>query len=73
MTEHKPHLWLTEVIAFGEGSIDPDAGALSMLPPRHVDRGPARHPPPTRATRTVGANACAYDSYTPSSPYLAAG
>ena len=30
MTEHEPHLWLNEVIAIGEGSIDPAAGALSM-------------------------------------------
>jgi len=30
MTEHKPHLWLNEVIAIGEGSIDVAAGALSM-------------------------------------------
>jgi hypothetical protein len=29
-TESKAHLWLNEVIAVGEGSIDPDAGALSM-------------------------------------------
>jgi hypothetical protein len=30
MTEHEPHLWLNEVIAIGEGSIDVAAGALSM-------------------------------------------
>ena len=30
MTEHEPHLWLNEVIAIGEGSIDAAAGALSM-------------------------------------------
>lgn len=30
MTEHEPHLWLNEVIAIGEGSIDKAAGALSM-------------------------------------------
>ena len=24
-TEHEPHLWLNQVIAVGEGSIDPDA------------------------------------------------
>ena len=30
MTEHKPHLWLNEVIAIGEGGIDVAAGALSM-------------------------------------------
>ena len=29
-TESKAHLWLNEVIAVGEGSIDPDAGALWM-------------------------------------------
>lgn len=29
-TEHEPHLWLNEVIAIGEGSIDVAAGALSM-------------------------------------------
>jgi len=29
-TEHEPHLWLNEVIAIGEGSIDPDAGILVM-------------------------------------------
>jgi hypothetical protein len=42
MTEHKPHLWLNEVIAIGEGSIDPDAGALSMrYYSCHVDHRPA--------------------------------
>ena len=30
MTEHQSHLWLNEVIAVGEGSIDRDRGALSM-------------------------------------------
>ncbi len=30
MTEHEPHLWLNEVIAIGEGSIDAAAGTLSM-------------------------------------------
>jgi len=30
MTEHEPYLWLNEVIALGEGSVDADAGALSM-------------------------------------------
>jgi len=30
MTEHEPHAWLNEVIAIGEGSIDPAAGVLSM-------------------------------------------
>ena len=30
MTEHESHLWLNEVIAIGEGSIDTAAGALSM-------------------------------------------
>ena len=30
MTEHEPYAWLNEVIAVGEGSIDPAAGALSM-------------------------------------------
>lgn len=30
MTEVKTHLWLNEVIAVGEGSIDPDAGVLAM-------------------------------------------
>jgi hypothetical protein len=30
MTEHEPHLWLNDVIAVGEGSIDVDRGALSM-------------------------------------------
>ena len=29
-TEHEPHLWLNQVIAVGEGSIDPDAGVLAM-------------------------------------------
>lgn len=30
MTEHEPHLWLNDVIAVGEGSIDPSAGVLAM-------------------------------------------
>lgn len=29
-TEHEPHLWLNQVIAVEEGSIDPDAGVLAM-------------------------------------------
>ena len=29
-TEHEPHLWLNQVIAVGEGSIDPEAGVLAM-------------------------------------------
>jgi len=29
-TDHEPCLWLAEVIAIGEGSIDKDRGALSM-------------------------------------------
>ena len=29
-TEHQPFLWLNQVIAVGEGSIDPAAGALLM-------------------------------------------
>ncbi|MGV8907418.1 MAG: hypothetical protein ACOH1Y_00405 [Propionicimonas sp.] len=29
-TDHEPSLWLNEVIAIGEGSIDKDRGALSM-------------------------------------------
>jgi hypothetical protein len=30
LTEHEPYAWLNEVIAVGEESIDPAAGALSM-------------------------------------------
>ena len=30
VTEHEPHLWLNDVIAVGEGSIDVGRGALSM-------------------------------------------
>ena len=42
MTEHKPHLWLNEVIAVGEGSIDQAAGALNMkYYSFHVDHRPA--------------------------------
>lgn len=42
MTEHEPHLWLNEVIAIGEGSIDPAAGALSMrYYSCHVDYRPS--------------------------------
>lgn len=29
-TEDRDHLWLNEVIAVGEGSIDPDRGLLAM-------------------------------------------
>jgi hypothetical protein len=29
-TDHGPHRWLNEVIAVGEGSIDPAAGVLAM-------------------------------------------
>jgi len=43
MTEHEPHLWLNEVIAVGEGSIDRVAGALSMrYYSCHVDHLPGR-------------------------------
>jgi hypothetical protein len=43
MTEHEPHLWLNEVIAVGEGSIDEAAGALSMrYYSCHVDHVPGR-------------------------------
>jgi hypothetical protein len=30
MTEHEPYAWLNDVIAVGEGSIDPAAGFLRM-------------------------------------------
>lgn len=41
MTEHQPHLWLNEVIAVGEGSIDAAAGALNMrYYSCHVDHRP---------------------------------
>jgi hypothetical protein len=30
MTEHEPYAWLNDVLAVGEGSIDPAAGVLSM-------------------------------------------
>jgi hypothetical protein len=41
-TEHEPHLWLNQVIAVGEGSIDPDAGVLAMrYYSCHVDHLPA--------------------------------
>jgi hypothetical protein len=41
MTEHEPHLWLNEVIAVGEGSIDRAAGALNMrYYSCHVDHRP---------------------------------
>ncbi len=43
MTEHEPYAWLNEVIAVGEGSIDPAAGALSMrYYSCHVDHRPGR-------------------------------
>jgi hypothetical protein len=30
ITDYAPHLWLNDVIAVGEGSVDPTAGVLSM-------------------------------------------
>ena len=44
MTEHEPLDWLNDVIAIGEGSIDPAAGALSMrYYSCHVDHRPTIH------------------------------
>jgi hypothetical protein len=44
-TEHEPHLWLNQVIAVGEGSIDPDAGVLAMrYYSCHVDYLPSLPP-----------------------------
>jgi hypothetical protein len=41
MTEHGPHLWLNDVIAVGEGSIDVARAALSMrYYSCHVDHRP---------------------------------
>lgn len=41
VTEHEPHLWLNEVLALGEGSIDVSRGALSMrYYSCHVDHRP---------------------------------
>lgn len=30
VTEHEPHLWVNDVIAVGEGSVDPEARLLEM-------------------------------------------
>ena len=46
MTEHEPSRWLNEVIAIGEGSIDPGAGTLSMrYYSCHVEHRPGRTGP----------------------------
>ena len=42
MTEHEPYVWLNDVIAVGEGSIDQAAGALAMRYSCHVEHRPGR-------------------------------